>query len=295
MTESLKNLTIRPEASATDAPAGDLLSLVLAQIRLTGEHVFSVDLAADGAVALSPDAGHVCLVTSGTAQLTHDGDALAALGTGDLLLLPHRMAGLAVVAGEAATVVASRFRFDPESLRAMVTALPTHIHIRRDEGQGWVDQIAEIMLIEAKDRQPGAALMVSRLIDLVIIRALRTWVHRGQTSGWMGGLSDDRIARALMAIHESPTRKWSLEALAALAGMSRSSFSERFTALVGQSPLRYHNDWRLTLARDLLAGRKARVGEVGLSIGYESEAAFSRAYKARFGHSPRAGQGGASL
>ena len=69
--------------------------------------------------------------------------------------------------------------------------------------------------------------------------------------------------------------------------MSRSSFYERFTALVGCAPLRYHNEWRLTLARDMLAKRSARVGEIGLAIGYESEAAFSRAYKAHFGHSPR--------
>jgi transcriptional regulator GlxA family with amidase domain len=79
----------------------------------------------------------------------------------------------------------------------------------------------------------------------------------------------------------------SIDALAAVAGMSRSSFSERFTVLVGRSPLRYQNEWRLTLARGMLTKRSARVGEVGIAIGYESEAAFSRAYKAFFGSSPR--------
>jgi AraC-like DNA-binding protein len=78
-----------------------------------------------------------------------------------------------------------------------------------------------------------------------------------------------------------------IDALAAIAGMSRSSFCERFTALVGQSPLRYRNEWRLTLARDMLAKGALRIGEVGMAIGYESEAAFSRAYKAFFGHTPR--------
>jgi AraC-like DNA-binding protein len=92
----------------------------------------------------------------------------------------------------------------------------------------------------------------------------------------------------LKAIHERPTQRWSLEALAHVAGMSRSSFCERFTALVGRSPLRYQNEMRLTLARQQLAKRGARIGEIGFSIGYESEAAFSRAYKALFGHSPRA-------
>jgi transcriptional regulator GlxA family with amidase domain len=81
--------------------------------------------------------------------------------------------------------------------------------------------------------------------------------------------------------------RWSIEAPASIAGMSRSSFCERFTVLVGRSPLRYHNEHRLTLARDLLAKQSARVGEVGLSIGYESEAALSCAYKSLFGLFPR--------
>jgi AraC-like DNA-binding protein len=120
---------------------------------------------------------------------------------------------------------------------------------------------------------------LSGLTDLVVIRALRTWVQQGQSSGWLGGLSDARIARSLKAIHEEPMRRWSIAALARSAGMSRSSFCERFTALVGRSPLRYQNEWRLRLAREMLARRDARVGEIGLRIGYESEAAFSRAYK----------------
>ena len=129
--------------------------------------------------------------------------------------------------------------------------------------------------------------MISRLIDLVVIRTLRGWVHQGNTSGWLGGLVDARITRAVKAIHEHPRQRWSIDALAGIAGMSRSSFHDRFTALVGQSPLRYSNEWRLALARELLGQSDARVGQVGLSVGYRSEAAFSRAYKALYGHSPR--------
>jgi transcriptional regulator GlxA family with amidase domain len=135
--------------------------------------------------------------------------------------------------------------------------------------------------------QPGSALMISRLIDLVVIRALRTWVHRGHASSWLGGLADSRIARVLKSIHERPAEPLTIDALAAIAGMSRSSFSERFSALVGQSPLRYRNECRLTLARNLLAKGTLGVGEVASAVGYESEAAFSRAYKAFFGHPPR--------
>ena len=94
--------------------------------------------------------------------------------------------------------------------------------------------------------------------------------------------------------HEKPLQRWSVEALSDVAGMSRSSFCERFNALVGRSPLRYQNEWRLNLARDMLAAGDARVGEIGLRVGYESEAAFSRAYKALFGHSPREATGRAA-
>jgi AraC-like DNA-binding protein len=166
-------------------------------------------------------------------------------------------------------------------------ALPPFIHIATEEGASWLGGLLHFMMIEASDIQPGAGLMISRLIDLGVIRALRTWIQRGQTSSWLGGLADDRIARTLKAIHDAPMQRWSIETLAGIAGMSRSNFCERFAALVGRSPLRYQNEWRLTLARDLLRRRQARIGEIGLSIGYESEAAFSRAYKTLFGHSPR--------
>ncbi|MDB5616959.1 AraC family transcriptional regulator [Tardiphaga sp.] len=288
MTELLENLIIHPEA-AFRRSRSDLLSHVLAQIHLTGDSVSLRSLAGAERLELEADAAHVCIVTQGALHIENDDQPTQIIDAGDLALLPHAASDLRLIASESlATVVVCRFWFDPESLRSMIFALPRCIHIRQAEGAGWVEGIVHFLMIEADDVQPGAALMISRLIDLVVIRALRTWVHLGQSSGWLGGLSDARIARVLKAIHEQPMQRWSIASLAGIAGMSRSSFCARFTALVGRSPLRYHNEWRLGLARDMLAKRSARVGEVGLCIGYESEAAFSRAYKALFGHSPRA-------
>jgi AraC-like DNA-binding protein len=289
MMESLENLTISPEMGTGGVTSTDLLSHVLAQIRLTGDRLYSRTFTKTGRLELEEsEAGHVCVVTEGTLRMERAGRTPVIVDTGDLVLLP-RGAGDSrlVVSGIPATIILCRFRFDPESLRGMVFALPHCIQIPKAVSAGWLEGIVHFMLIEAGDVQPGAGLMISRLIDLVVIRVLRSWVHQGRTSGWLGGLSDARIASALKAIHERPMQRWSIETLAGIAGMSRSSFCERFTALVGRSPLRYHNEWRLTLARDLLAKRSARIGEIGLSIGYESEAAFSRAYKALFGHSPR--------
>jgi AraC-like DNA-binding protein len=288
MIELPENLTIHPGDAVDGAPSSDLLSQVLAQIRLMGDRVYPCTLIQQGRLELEDGAAYVCVVTQGALLIEAKGREPVVIDTGDLLLLPRGAGDLGLVASDApAAIILCRFRFDPDSLKGMVSALPQSIHIRRTEGAGWLDGIVHFLMIEADDVQPGAALMVSRLIDLVVIRALRTWIHRSPASGWLGGLSDLRIAAALKAIHERPMQKWSLHALAAIAGMSRSSFCERFTALVGRSPLRYHNEWRLALARDLLTRSGARIGEIGFSIGYESEAAFSRAYKALFGHSPR--------
>jgi len=289
MTDHLENLTVYPDSDVRSALSADLLSHVLAQLRLTGDKVHSRALEAGQASELDPEAAHVLVVTEGTLKLEGDDQTPTVIAAGDLLLLPHGPGLMRLAATEAPTAfIICRFWFDPDSLRVMVLALPPWIHIRKEDGAGWLDGIVHFLMIEAADVQPGAALMISRLIDLVVIRTLRSWVHLGHTSGWLGGLVDPRIARTVKAIHEKPSQRWSIEALARIAGMSRSSFSDRFTTLVGRPPLRYHNEWRLALARDLLAKRDARVGEVGLSIGYESEAAFSRAYKALYGHSPRA-------
>jgi AraC-like DNA-binding protein len=285
MTETLNDLTDLPTMSD---PAPDLLSHVLGQIRLTGDRIRSRTLTPRDQLDLPADAAHLCVVTDGYLHIVGGGQGLTVVAAGDVVMFPRGLGQLQLAAWDTpASVVLCHFRFDTDSLRDMMSALPQCIHISRTEGAGWLDGIVHFLLLEASDTQPGAALMVSRLIDLAVIRTLRSWIHRGPISGWFGGLADPRIANALKAIHERPMQKWSVDALARLAGMSRSSFCERFTALIGRPPLRYHNEHRLTLARDLLTKRGARVGEVGLSIGYESEAAFSRAYKSLFGHSPR--------
>lgn len=283
-----KNLTIHPDAKGDGSTSGDLLSHALAQIRLRGDHVYSCALAAGEHLERTVGAGHVCVVTDGVVYIESEAHPHIPVETGDLMMLTAAAAGLRMVAsGAPATVMVFRFWLEPDSLNGLIFALPQCIHIKRAESAEWLDGLVLYTLLEAKDTQPGSSLMISRIIDLMVIRTLRCWVHQGQTSGWLGGLSDARIARALKVIHEQPMQPWSIETLAGICGMSRSSFCERFAALVGHAPLRYQNELRLTLAREMLAKPNARVGEIGLSIGYKSEAAFSRAYKALFGHPPR--------
>jgi AraC-like DNA-binding protein len=288
MMEPLEDLTDRPTLQLERLATGDLLSQVLAQIRLTGDRVYTHQLQPYEHMELEARAAHICVLRKGHMRITRKNESSELLEPGDLILLPRQLDNLRIIANEGpAGLIVCRFWFDASSLQAMLFALPWLIHIKRADATLWLEHIMHSMLLEADDVQPGGALMVSRLIDLIVIRTLRTWVHQGRASGWLGGLSDARVARALRSIYEQPLHRWSIDALAKIAGMSRSSFHERFTALVGLSPLRYQNEWRLTLAREMLAKRGARVGEIGIAVGYESEAAFSRAYKAFFGRSPR--------
>jgi AraC-like DNA-binding protein len=288
MTGHPKNLTIYPDDEENTSPSADLLSHVLAQLRLTGDKVKATSLPADHLVQLNPAMAHVVVIKEGELTVNADDGQPMQVRTGELLLLPHGPKEVRLMTtGTPATIIDCSFWFDPESRRGTALALPPRIHVREEDCAAWLKPIVGFMMAEAADHQAGAALMVSRLIDLVVIRTLRSWVHQGHTSGWLGGLVDARIARTVKAIHDKPRERWSIDALAGIAGMSRSSFYERFTALVGRSPLRYSNEWRLALARELLSKGDARVGQVGLSVGYRSEAAFSRAYKALYGHSPR--------
>jgi AraC-like DNA-binding protein len=116
---------------------------------------------------------------------------------------------------------------------------------------------------------------------------LRSWADLyPDEAGWLGGLGDARIGRVLNALHARPAIHWTLASLAELAGMSRSAFAERFSALVGEAPMRYLTRWRLTVA-DQLISAGAAVGTAGREAGYQSDAGFSRAYKAHFGQSPK--------
>ncbi|WP_232834399.1 AraC family transcriptional regulator [Rhodoferax ferrireducens] len=295
----------------------DVLSEVLTLIRLRGELVYTAELGAPWGIRYAPGPAHFHFVEQGTLWVLAAGTEPMCLDAGDLVLLPHgnghviaddpgtsptnidwlttqhfnrddlsfRFGGV----GMQTKLVGGFFSFEGSPLPAIMSALPTVIHIPRVPGgaQPWLAAISHFLVEEAHQPYPGSSLMISRLIDLLVIRALRSWAAgHAQRGGWLGGLGEQRIGRALSAIHGDPFRRWTVQALADIALMSRSIFAERFVSTVGEPPLHYVTRWRMTIAADLIRSGGLKVTEAAQRVGYASDAAFSRAFKAHFGHAP---------
>lgn len=181
------------------------------------------------------------------------------------------------------TLVCGTFSLDAVASKALLAALPPVFVVAGKEGRPSEDLEWTLRLFstEVTSRAPGHALAASRLVDLLLVQAIRAWLH-GQpleNPSWLGGLRDARIATALSAIHAGPERGWTVVDLADAAGMSRSPFAARFTSLVGEPPLKYLTRWRMQLATRWLRGGEVSVAEIAERVGYESEAAFSRTFK----------------
>lgn len=263
----------------------DFLSQVLTLIRLRAERVFAAELA--GPARFEPGSAHFHVVSDGGMRVEASDGRVVDAAAGDLLVLPqgrgHTLEG-------AARMITGAFRFEGDNLPEMLAVLPSIIHIPRSlrHDDGWIDAGAQFLLDEAAAALPGASILISRMVDVLVIRMMRIWVQtaKPEDKGWLGALADPRISRALKAIHDDPFRRRTVEELAGIAGMSRSSFAERFATLIGAPPLHYQTRWRLLLAQEMLKRGDIRVSEVARHIGYDSDAAFSRAFKAQFGVPP---------
>jgi AraC-like DNA-binding protein len=148
----------------------------------------------------------------------------------------------------------------------------------------------ELLGAEARELRPGGEAVITRLADILVIQALRTWMERDPAArtGWLGALRDESIGRALSRVHRDPAHPWTVASLARVAAMSRSAFAARFTELVGEPAMQYVTRWRMNLARARLAEADAPLGQLAAQLGYRSEAAFGRAFKRFVGVSPGA-------
>ena len=158
----------------------------------------------------------------------------------------------------------------------------------RNDGGGWIGNFIRFAITETADKRAGSESVLTKLSELMFIDVVRRYIATlppGQ-SGWLAGLRDPFVGKVLSLMHAKPAHGWTIEELARQAGMSRSVLAERFMDLVGIPPMHYLAKWRMQLASELLAGSSANLASIAADIGYESEAAFSRAFKKMVGVSP---------
>lgn len=191
--------------------------------------------------------------------------------------------------GESTLIVCGFLGCDVRPFNPLIATLPRVMHIRDRVGstRGWLNQFVQLALAESRDRRAGSQSILAKLSELMFVEAVRRHLETlsADETGWLAGLRDDAVGRALAALHRQPARAWSLDDLARESGVSRSALADRFTLLVGKPPMQYLTQWRMQLAAGFLA-RGAKVTNVAFDVGYESEAAFSRAFKKLTGYSP---------
>ncbi|SDN57628.1 AraC family transcriptional regulator [Geodermatophilus sp. DSM 45219] len=296
----------------------DPIGGVLADLRIRGTFYCRADLAAPWGLEMPALDGCMSfhVVTEGSCLLEVDG-ARCVLGPGDLALVPHGRGHLlrsdpdARIAGRADRLPQqylgehySVLRIDGGGPRAglvcgvvqpgrpgaahLLELLPPVLRVAGRDGVhgGWLPVLLGVIADEARHDRPGSEAVVTRLADVVVIQAVRSWLDTAATGpGWLRALRDPQVGRAVARVHREPGTAWTLERLAREARMSRSSFAARFTELAGEPAMHYVARWRMHLATVAL-GDGARVGELARHLGYESEAAFSRAYKRVVGVPP---------
>lgn len=304
----------------------DLLSQVLGESRLSSATFRSFVLRGEWRLRFDGGLRGVHVVVSGHPHLTLADGTGVALGPGDLVVLPrpdsHTMASSpgtrrtpyssrrlaeqtpdVEVAfgtdGAETRIVCGAFFFADEEHPA-VAGLPRLVHVPAGAVHAdWLRGLSEAVVAEARHRGPGSDVVLARISDALVVRALRYHLETADDAGWLQALRDPAIARSLAAVHRDLARPWTVALLAREARLSRTVFAARFTTLVGRSPMSYVTDCRMRRAQALLRNDRLTVSAVAARVGYGSESALSAAFTRYAGTTPGAyrrgseqGQGG---
>lgn len=288
MTGPPPNFAESPEMSSSVAV--DALSDVLHAIHLRGSTVARRD-SSHTPVADYPEGNrtlHIVERAAGLQLHVKEPRSDVILNAGDMVLLARGQAHTLRADGPSSWVTGT-FVVDDDAADPLLAVLPSAVVIRNDHGEhDWLGLSLDLLLDELGHPGPGSQVMVSRILDLLFIHALRAWAARGDAApGWLTAAMDTTLGPIISSIHRAPGDNWSVEELARRATMSRSAFAGRFTRLVGVSPAAYVTTQRLDRAAHLLGVTSRPVREIAAEIGYASEAAFSRAFHRRYGAPPR--------
>lgn len=256
------------------------------------------------------------ILTSGTCWAGVAGDEQVLLQPGDAIVFPHGSANLLSSAPirlvDAATLTAAPARYpktvmigsgtgpkttfvcgflgcDLRPYNPLLASLPAQLLVHGEPGD-WLTELPRQVVAESTQARPGSDTMLTRMAELMFVEVVRRHVASldAHQSGWLRGLGDSIVGPALRAMHERPEYRWSLSEIAHAVGASRTVLAHRFSALIGLPPMAYLTKWRLQLAAEQLLRGSAKVAAIGTRVGYDSEAAFSRAFKRATGLSPSA-------
>lgn len=206
-------------------------------------------------------------------------------------IFPRARAGGVVTdnGGGSFALVGTRFAVSGNHADMLVGLLPPIVHLREETEQAALRWCVERMMQELREAQPGGSLIVQHLAHMILVQALRVHLAEGLAAGtgWFFALADKQLSRAINAMHADPARRWRLQELGELAGMSRSTFALRFKEKAAKTPMQYLSQWRILLACDRLENGGDAISVIAESLGYESKSAFSTVFKRVIGCSPR--------
>jgi AraC-like DNA-binding protein len=245
----------------------------------------------EGAAQVLMRPGDVIVFPHGDPHLMSS-DAGCRADPGVLDASPQRFPGtvyLGPEAGRDTSLVCGFLGCDVHPYNPLLASLPRRMHVPGIAG-GWLSQFPRQVVAESRHGRAGSETMLTRMAELMFIEVVRRHVEQlpPQQCGWLAGLRDPVVGPALSQLHERPAHPWTLPDLAHAVASSRTVLAERFARLVGVPPMTYLTQWRLQLAAEKLASGSAKVAAIADQVGYESEPAFSRAFKRATGHSPAA-------
>lgn len=281
-----------------------MLSELLRRVRLSGERIVAHAPPRTFSICYA-DIGSLHIIEAGELVLRIDGDPdVKHVSCGDVVLLPRgdrhyiRDAGMRATARPGATEndapeparwLCGTFTIGDPQASHLLGSLPAAIILRGARGPALegLEVARRMLLLEMQSPSQGSAVMVARILDLIFIQILRAWAAGPDAEpNWLAGALDPQTGPALSAIHRDPGRDWTVEDLARACNLSRSAFAARFVAHVGKPPATYLAHVRLDAAVDLLRDTSVPITRLAKNVGYTSEAAFSRAFKNRYGTSP---------
>jgi AraC-like DNA-binding protein len=275
-----------------------------------------------GVAQIMPGAGHLIsyhVVTRGNCYGILTGAAPVRLEAGDVIVFPHgdphvMTSDPAIEALEVpiplppgvqkpfvlkegpvehpsqTTLVCGFLGCDARPFNPLLSTLPRVMHLKASTTPKavWLNHFINYAAMESKEKTPGGEAVLAQLSELLFVEVVRIYLESlpAEQTGWLAGLRDQYIGQALSLMHERPAHPWGLEQLAHDVGLSRSVLAERFMHIVGQPPMQYLSQWRMQIASGLLARGSGKIAQVAAEAGYDSEAAFSRAFKKFVGVSP---------